>query len=471
MTQVIKRKQLPLGLILFILLLLFVVIVVFVGISVFNAARNFGSSGGLSLLPAGNFTETTKPGLETQTGEQPRPTPTLSAPFGVEPIPWEDSTRVTILIMGLDYRDWERGEGPPRTDTMILFTIDPLAKTAGMLNVPRDLWVNIPGYGYSKINTAYALGEGDRLPGGGPGLATKTVEMFLGVPIDYYAQIDFTAFERFIDELGGIDLDVPYAIKVDPIGPGNTVFLEPGLQRLDGPVALAYARARYTEGGDFDRAERQQQVVFAIREKILSLNMMPTLIAKAPILYQELASGVHTNLTLEQVISLAWLAKDITSENIKRGAIGVPDHVLFAKSPDGAQDILKPIPGKIRLLRDEIFATELFSPVSEMGDADLFSAEKANISVLNGSGATGLAQRTSDYFNQMGANIIVAGDAGEYYQSTTIIDYTGNPYTVRYLASLMNVKAAQIKFAYDASSTLDVVIFLGSDWANNNPLP
>ena len=74
---------------------------------------------------------------------------------------------------------------------MILLTIDPLTKTAGMLSIPRDMWVNIPGFGYSRINTAYSLGEGSKLPGGGPELARKTVEQFIGVPIQYYAQIDF----------------------------------------------------------------------------------------------------------------------------------------------------------------------------------------------------------------------------------------------------------------------------------------
>ena len=116
--------------------------------------------------------------------------------------------------MGLDYRDWVSGEGPSRTDTMILFSLDPLTLTAGMLNIPRDLWVNIPGYGYGKINTAYYLGEANQLPGGGTGLAVKTVEQFLGVPINYYAQIDFSAFERFIDLIGGIELNIEHEIKI-----------------------------------------------------------------------------------------------------------------------------------------------------------------------------------------------------------------------------------------------------------------
>ena len=129
--------------------------------------------------------------------------------------------------MGLDYRDWE-GEGPSRTDTMMLLTLDPVSRTAGMLSIPRDLWVNVPGYDYGKINTAYYLGELYNLPGGGPGLAEQTVNELLGVDINYYAQIDFSAFENFIDQIGGIDVEVPYELTVDPIGPGNTVTLPAG---------------------------------------------------------------------------------------------------------------------------------------------------------------------------------------------------------------------------------------------------
>jgi LCP family protein required for cell wall assembly len=165
----------------------------------------------------------------------------LQGENGPQPIPWDGANRVTMLVMGLDYRDWE-GEGPSRTDTMMLLTLDPVSRTAGMLSIPRDLWVNIPGFDYGKINTAYYLGELYDIEGGGPGLALQTVEELLGVDINYYAQVDFSAFENFIDEVGGIDVEVPFEITVDPIGPHNTVTLAEGTQHLDGATALAYAR-------------------------------------------------------------------------------------------------------------------------------------------------------------------------------------------------------------------------------------
>lgn len=394
----------------------------------------------------------------------------LQAPGGPAAKPWDGTSRVTLLVMGLDYRDWEAGQGPSRTDTMILFTMDPLSKTAGILSIPRDMWVNIPGYGYYKINQAYFFGDGDKLPGGGPGLAIKTVEEFLGVPIDYYAQIDFTSFVDFINNIGGIDINVPSEITVDPLGQYNTTKLEPGLQHLDGALALAYARARYTEGGDFDRAARQQQVIFAIRDQVLKVKTLPYLIRKAPKIYNNVSAGIRTNLTLDQVIQFALLAEQIPPENIKHAVIS-QDDVTFGKSPDGL-DILIPIPDKIRVLRDEVFATGgPLAPAAIGSDAgELMKAENARVQVMNGTATSGLATRTKDFLASKGVNVVDASSANELYASTTIYDYSGKPYTVAYLASLMNVANARIFNRYDPNATVDVQVVLGSDWAANNPM-
>ena len=147
------------------------------------------------------------------------PTPVIVPPDALPPA-WDGASRINFLFIGLDYRDWVENEGPPRSDTMILFTVDPLSKTAGMLSIPRDMWVNIPGFGYSRINTAYASGEGNQLPGGGPGLAMKTVEQFIGVPVHYYVQVDFGTFGDFIDFLGGIEVYVDQDLTLDLVGPG-----------------------------------------------------------------------------------------------------------------------------------------------------------------------------------------------------------------------------------------------------------
>jgi len=388
------------------------------------------------------------------------------------PEPWTGTSRVTVLLMGLDYRDWESGGGAPRTDSMMLATLDPISETAGMLSIPRDLWVEIPAYGHGRINTAYALGEQDRLPGGGPALAVKTVEKLLGVPIQYYIQIDFGAFVRMVDEIGGVEIDVPERIKVDPIaqiGPDNTVTLEPGVQILCGELALAYARARHTEGGDFDRARRQQQVAMAIRDKVLNPGMIPILFGKVSVLYQELASGIRTNLSLDQMVSLGLLALQISNDDIRRAVIGPPLMVTLETVYYGGKEaqVLKPVPSQIRILRDEIFtATGAIGPsISYDDEATAAEEENARLAVLNGAGEEGLAGRTAELLRELGFNVTQVSNADRMdYPTTRVVDYTGNPYTTQYLMVLMDLTQSQILFQSIPEAEVDVALIVGYDW-------
>ena len=268
-----------------IVLAVFLVLAIVTGVVLFNVARDTFKSWTSSSLPGVAVSEPTADAtLEGTPIPQDVPLQAVSGPTAD---PWDGKNRVTILIMGLDYRDWEGG-GPSRTDTMILFTVDPVTNTAGILSIPRDLWVNVPGYGYYKINQAYYIGEANNLPGGGPALAVETVKETLGVDINYYAQIDFDAFVKFIDEIDGVKLDIPAEIDLYTIGGDKVVKLEPGRYTLPGNIALAYARNRYTEGSDFDRAKRQQQVIMAVRDRILSFDMLPKLITRSGAIYNEL---------------------------------------------------------------------------------------------------------------------------------------------------------------------------------------
>ena len=414
---------------------------------------------------------TATPTPEVQAGD-PLPENPTQAEIMPSHNPWDGVGRVTILLMGLDYRDWEARRGAARSDTMILLTLDPVTKTAGILSIPRDMWVAIPGFKHGKINTAHYLGDAYKLPGGGPGLAVKTVEQFLGVPINYYARIDFNAFVRFIDEIGGVKIDVPEKITIDLLGSGHQTkkTLQPGVQVLPGEWALAYARARHTPGGDFDRAQRQQQVILGIRNRILSVDMLSILITKAPTLYRELTAGINTNLSVEQVIRLALLAKDVKEQNIQRGVLG-KGYTLFGRSPDDLS-ILIPLPDKIHVLRDEIFATTASLGPLTPGDAvDRMQAEAARIVVLNGTKNTELSQQTADYLGIQGAYIATSGEAEKAHPSTTIVDYTGNPYTLKYLVELMEINPNRIYNRFDPDSPVDVEVFLGNDWAAKNPLP
>ena len=418
-----------------------------------------------------SWTVTQLPGLAV--GDENPARPILDEVSGYPtPQPWDGASRVSVLVMGLDYRDWESNEGAPRTDTMVLLSLDPLTRTAGVLSIPRDLWVNIPGFEPNRINVAYRLGEVYQLPGGGAELAVKTVEGLLGLKIDYYALIDFYAFERFIDEIGGVKIEIAEKIKVDPIGDDNTKVLKPGVQVLPGSLALAYARARNTEGADFDRARRQQQVIMGIRDRLLSQEALLGLIGKAPRLYEEISAGVHTNLTLEEAIRLAWLARQIPEENIQMGVIGPPEYVNFGVAPDG-QQVVKPVPGKIRMLRDEVFtAGGVVSPANEgMDIQQLVQAEDAKIALFNATITPGLAARTQIFLQKAGFFVAEAGNATQVYSNTLIVDHTGNPYTLKALLDVMKIPADRIYHRYDPTDRRDIVIFLGEDWAKNNPMP
>lgn len=393
----------------------------------------------------------------------------LQSTGGPPPVPWDGNSRINVLVMGLDSRE-EDNDDIPRTDTMILFSLDPESRTAGMLSIPRDLWVEIPGFDHNKINTAYRLGEVYNTAERGPGLVLSTVEELLGMEINYYAMVDFAAFEDFIDELGGVTIQVPKKIVIDPLGKHNTTILKKGEHVLPGELALAYARSRNTSGSDFDRAERQQQVVMAIRERILSAELLPSLIQNAPALYETLSSGISSNLTLMQLVRLAWIAQQISEENIHRGVIGV-DQVDFAFSYDG-QDILRPLPDEIRKLRDEIF-TLTGPPIPmavQVSSQELVDEEYADVMVLNGTFTPGLAAQTAEYLRVSGLNTIEPGNANELYQVTTIIDYTGNPNTVKKIVELMSIAPEHIYHRYDVAGQADIVVITGDDWANDNPM-
>ena len=387
------------------------------------------------------------------------------------PAPWDGNGRVTVLVLGLDYRDWSEGNGLARTDTMILLTLDPEKGTAGMLSIPRDLWVNIPGYGYSKINTAFQTGEVNRHPSGGPGLAIETVEQLLGIDIHFYVQVDFDTFVTMVDEIGGVKLEVPEEIEVDPLGDAPPKTLAPGIQTLPGALALAYARARNTPGGDFDRAARQQQVILAIRDRVLSFDLIPTLISRAPVLYQDLSQGVRTNLTLDQIVKLGLIAGQIPPDSIGRAVIGEPQ-VTFDWSPDG-QFILIPIPDQIRLLRDRIFTPDAASnPVTaNMSLTQLVLEEGARVAVLNGTTTPGLASLTTEWLAEFGVFVTRTDNADGLYPESTLFDYTGKPHTLQFLVEQLNINPARIFHSYDPSSTVDVELILGNDWAASGVTP
>jgi len=384
------------------------------------------------------------------------------------PEPWDGVSRVNVLVMGLDYRDWEAGE-TPRTDTMLLFTLDPVNKTAGVVSIPRDLWVSIPGFDYAKINTAYYLGEVYNLPGGGPGLAAQMVEELLGVPVHYYAQIDFQAFVDFIDHVEGVRLTFEEPMEIDLRGEDDPLTIEPGVVTLPGEYALAFVRSRGTEGGDFDRAKRQQILIMAVRDRILEFDMMPKLVARAPEIYNDLAAGINTNMSLNLAIKLGWSVLDIDRDDINQVIIS-NEYVTLGKSPDGL-DILMPIPDKIRLLRDEVFGTgAALGPIADGELLELVAEEGASISVRNGSSQLGLAATTAAWFREQGLNVVEEVEV-EYGVYSQIHVYNGTPYALRWLSETMGLTESYIYDNYDPNAQFDLIVVLGDDWLANNPMP
>ena len=416
-------------------------------------------------------------GTPVATSEVAPPPPSVSIPESEMPPAWDGASRINILLIGLDYRDWEAGLGAPRSDTMIVLTVDPLTKTAGILTIPRDMWVNIPDFGYSRINTAYSSGEGSRLPGGGPALASKTVERFLGVPIHYYAQIDFNAFVEFIDLIGGIDIYNDQELRLDPIGSGKDKIKITccGMRHLNGEKTLAYVRYRKDKEGDVARSKRQIKVILAIRDKVLAPENFPVLLGKAQQFYEEFSAGIKTNMPFDTALQLGVLARDIPVDSIKSHAIDYTmvnlDNVVL-----GGQDasVMKPLPDQIRILRDEIFTVGgPVSPIAAQGDPSaLMKADGARVRLLNGSFSPGLEVNTGNYFLQQGLAVTEVGGADTAYNQTVIVLHSPKLYTLKYLQAVFGITSStQILISPDPASSVDIEVFLGNDWANGNPMP
>jgi polyisoprenyl-teichoic acid--peptidoglycan teichoic acid transferase len=411
----------------------------------------------------------------------PAPTLTSEPPVAedAEYSTWDGGSRINILFVGFRGGDPTDGDCPFCTDTLILFTVDPITNTAGMLSIPRDMWVNIPGFGYSRINTAWTLGRRSKLPGGGPDLAMKTVSHFIGVPVDYYVQVDFDTFVDFIDLIGGVDVHNEETMLLDPMAHGKEFpkvkITCCGMRHLNGRVALAYARCRHLEqgckDGDIGRAKRQQKVIFAIRDKVLRPENFPKLLAEAPQLYSTFSSGIRTNLPLDDALKLAVLVRDIPRENIRNGVI---DHSMITLDSVilGGQkaSIIRPIPDEIRILRDEIFTSS--GPIGPMAEDDpvlLMEIDGARVRLLNGTMTAPLEERTATYLSQQGLRITELGNT-KATSRTTIVLYSPKLYALRFLLNLFEItRSPQILIQPDSLETVDIEIRLGSDWIEKLP--
>ena len=242
-----------------------------------------------------------------------------------------------ILLLGTDKHVAE--DNSWRTDSIIILAVCPRDKRVGMMSIPRDLWVMIPGRGYDRINIADFLGEYFEYPGGGPALLQRTIEENLGIPTKNYVRVDIEGLKEIVDTLEYITVEVSEPVEdwfLDPDAPDgwrHTLILT-GTQTLDGQAAVDYARSRHN-CNDFQRARRQQQVLRAIGKRALQLDVIP----RAWQLWTALNKAFDTDLTWGQIASLLPLMAEIDPGDVRSEVI---DYEMASDwtTPKGARVLL-----------------------------------------------------------------------------------------------------------------------------------
>jgi len=262
------------------------------------------------------------------------------------------SQPVTLLLLGVDRRPGETG--PARSDALIVLRIDPVRERVAMLSLPRDLIVDIPGYGSARINAASVYGELYPELGGGVELERQTVSNLLGIPIDYVVLVDFNGFIGAIDALGGVDVDVEKELY-DPEYPTMDygymeVHFLPGPTHMDGATALIYSRVRHMDT-IWERARRQQQVLIAVLQRVRQQNPVERVQSIAA-LTTALRDYVQTDMPIDQMVGLAWALRDITPESVERYNL---DGSMIAENADSDDPYAEyALPGVIESLTQQL---------------------------------------------------------------------------------------------------------------------
>jgi LCP family protein required for cell wall assembly len=397
---------------------------------------------------------------------QGRPVATSAASAPIEgQLPNALREPVNVLLIGVDKRP--NPDDGVRSDTLILVHLDPQHKWATMLSIPRDSVVNIPHLGQAKINAAYAYGytnaaaiygTGTEADAGGGALAAETVEQFLGVEVDYIAQVDFRGFEQLVDAIGGVLVDVERPL-LDAEYPTEDygverVYIPAGLQVMSGRSALIYARSRHLST-DFDRGRRQQQVLRALLEQVKARGLLEN-VGVLPEWADVLARNVRTTLPvrdLGMLNGLATLARELKSDRVIQLGINPEDVPIDAE--DGS-DIYWNQAGVAALVARW-----------QAGPQTGAAVEAARVQVLNGAQVDGVATRVSDYLRARGFDLTAPGNAPQTYEHTTIIDYAGRPATLRRLADALGLQADYVLAQPGPGAPpagADIVVIVGMDF-------
>lgn len=355
---------------------------------------------------------------------------------------WSGSDRLNVLLLGIDTRQGGAENSSQNTDTMLVLTVDPANHAAGMLSVPRDTLVAIPGHGDDKINAAYAAG--------GPELAVKTVSNLLKIPIQSYALVDFVGFRKIIEAVGGVIVDAPIPVR-DEAYPtedyGITrLDIRAGPQLMDGETALRYSRSRH-DTNDFSRAERQQRVITALRHRVSerqTLLQLPTLVG-------ELSDAVQTDLDPANALPLARLGLSVDTKAIERRVLmpsvaGEPGQLRELNSPSGYY--LVPIQSAI----DELVA-QLFYDVKVRQEA-------ASIEIRATAGKTGTADDVRDALQARRYTIARVTAGASASRTTVLLRTSAKRYTAEQLAKTLGASVTEGPADTDA----DIVVTLGDDF-------
>jgi polyisoprenyl-teichoic acid--peptidoglycan teichoic acid transferase len=346
-----------------------------------------------------------------------------------KPVAGQEDDRINILLLGIGGAGHE---GPELTDTIIFGSFKPSEKSVGLISVPRDLNVKIPGYGYRKINNVNAFAESAE-SGSGLAATSGVIEEILGQPVQYSIKVDFGGFEDIINNLGGIDVyversftDNTYPLD-DGLGSIEAISFTEGWTHMDGATALKFARSRHGTGGegsDFARAARQQKVLLAVKDKALSLGVLLNP-AKLNRIIGTIQDNVSTNLTLWEMIRFAKYIPDISSENIAMHVLDNRSGLLYDANINGAY-VLLPYQedwSELHALAQDIFSKTPNDPsvtLTEQPQA-INSGLNVRVEIQNGTSITGLASRTAQLLESSGFIIDSVGNADNREQPKTII--------------------------------------------------
>lgn len=387
----------------------------------------------------------------------------------------EGDGRVNFLLMGKGGP--EQTDGPDLTDTIMIASIDPCNKEAGLLSIPRDLAVKMESGETSKINAVYALTKMSAEANGtseedadkqGIDAIEKIVEEVSGIPIHFYAMIDYRAFEQAVDAVGGVDVNVEEPVFENMLihGKPYTLDVEKGTQYFDGLRALAYSRSRYTSArGDFSRSERQRELIVALREKIFSLGTFSNPI-KISQLMDSFGGRVTTNIGVPDDVSKLYnVGQEIDASRIKSvSLVDEPNVLIQSGSFGGLGSIQVPVAGIHNYEEINKFVRTTFVD-------GFIKSESPEIVILNGTTVPSLAKRKSEELKGYGYNVVQEGDApNKDVTSTILVDLKkkDTKYTKRYLELRFGTTAVtDLPDGITPPETADFVIIVGQNEAGS----